>query len=242
VYAYNNIASKPDYVVSFQASASNCYVASAFTPHYNIAAVNDAGTGNACVIRQISGSKALVVGANATYGRNGQVLEVNQVGAQGGIAITSWNASPGGGILDFNRTKGSTVGSMAAVAAGDSLGSITFRGASGSALTAAAYFEGQVDGAVSSGIVPGRFTFYTANSSGAFAERLRITSNGDVAIMGGPFAAGVGGPFLHIPAITGTPGTPLNWTGATMVYRSDLNQILIYDHADGVWHWWTATG
>ncbi|MCX6753564.1 MAG: hypothetical protein NTV03_00715, partial [Candidatus Nomurabacteria bacterium] len=80
--------------------------------------------------------------------------------------------------LIFRRARAST----AAVTNGDGLGQVLFHGWDG-----ASYVEGggiltAVDGTVSTGIVPMNMTFYTMNTSGAEAERMRITPSGNVGI------------------------------------------------------------
>jgi hypothetical protein len=95
----------------------------------------------------------------------------------GGINNTSYNGTSAGAgpIYDMQRSRGTTDGSMTAVASGDTLGYVVFRGSDGAGFVDSSYITGQVDGAVGSGSVPGRLVF---NTSGT--ERMRINSSGNV--------------------------------------------------------------
>jgi len=76
------------------------------------------------------------------------------------------------------KSRGTTVGSLTAVTTSDVLGSVEYQGTDGAALNVAARIEGAVDASISSGIVPGRLSFYTTSSAGTSTERLRIDSAG----------------------------------------------------------------
>jgi hypothetical protein len=80
------------------------------------------------------------------------------------------------------KSRASTVGTNTAVVSGDTLGNLLFRGADGTNYRNAASITSAVDGAVSTGIVPGLLRFQTADSAGTNTERMRITSAGLVGI------------------------------------------------------------
>jgi hypothetical protein len=100
-------------------------------------------------------------------------------GAFGGVSSTSYNGTSAGTgpIYDMQRSRGTTDGSMTAVASGDTLGYVVFRGSDGAGFVDSSYITGQVDGAVGSGSVPGRLVF---NTSGT--ERMRIDSSGNLLV------------------------------------------------------------
>jgi hypothetical protein len=232
---------KPDYAILFDATATYNYVASASVPFFNTAAVSDVGTSNAVVVRQVPGSKALIVGAGADYGRSGQNLQLNLSGNHGGVALTTWSAtSTDRQFVDFNKSASATVGTQALVANGGSLGSIFFRGSDGAAFQEAARIEAEVDAAPSTGTdMPGRLMFRTtADGTLTPTERMRIDNKGNV-IIGQPtveLAISATDGFLHIPRMNGAPTstTPTMYFEAPMVWDYANKKLWLY--TSGVWH------
>lgn len=91
--------------------------------------------------------------------------------------------SPGGLVLA--KSRGTSVGSNTVVQSGDSLGIIAFEGSDGTDTVRAATILGQVDGTPGSDDMPGRLTFSTtADGASSPTERMRIRSDGNVAIGG----------------------------------------------------------
>ena len=84
--------------------------------------------------------------------------------------------------LVLAKTRSGAVGGNTAVAAADALGIVTFQGADGTNVVNAAEIRGSADLTPSAGVVPGRLGFWTANASGTITERMRIDSNGNVAV------------------------------------------------------------
>jgi hypothetical protein len=66
----------------------------------------------------------------------------------------------------FDKSRGTTVGSHAAVQSGDSLGEINFRGSTGSVFNAAAAIRATVNGTPSGSVVPGAVGIHTTNAAG----------------------------------------------------------------------------
>jgi len=131
----------------------------------------------------IDTSQNVLVGTTTTTNniRNGEKLAVVTTGSgtQGGASLTTYSGTGAGSgvIIDIQRSRGTTDGSMTAVASGDTLGYLLFRGSDGTSFQDSSYITGQVDGAVSAGTVPGRLAFITSGS-----ERMRIDSSGNVGI------------------------------------------------------------
>lgn len=90
---------------------------------------------------------------------------------------TSSGAAP---VLFFGRQKSGSVGGSTAVTANDIVGRLSFQGADGTNLVAAATIDAHVDGSAGLGAIPGRIVFSTFGSS--LAERMRIDSSGRVGI------------------------------------------------------------
>lgn len=117
-----------------------------------------------------------IVGGLETFG-------VNQNAA--GIAGVRFSADTIGPVLYLGKSRGATVGDFSAVAADDRLGVMEFRGSDGAGLFGSAVIDCYVDGAVSTGNVPGRIRFVTTPVGGVAAERMRISSGGIVSVAGG---------------------------------------------------------
>lgn len=106
-------------------------------------------------------------------------------GTIGGVSITSYPGTnlTARSIIDFQRSRGTTDGSLTTVANGDMLGSIIFRGADGTQFIDSAIISGEVDGTPGANDMPGRLVFFTtADGASSATERMRIHSDGAVTI------------------------------------------------------------
>ena len=106
----------------------------------------------------------------------------------GGISMATHSSSAGGNrsLLDFNRSRNTTIGSHTVVQSGDSLGTIVGRGDDGDEFLDAASIDFEVDGTPGNGDMPGRIVFATtADGASSVTERLRIDSSGNIQIVGG---------------------------------------------------------
>ncbi|CAB5214019.1 hypothetical protein UFOVP195_2 [uncultured Caudovirales phage] len=90
--------------------------------------------------------------------------------------VRGYSNTTAGPSLFFVKTRGTTATSTTAVQSGDTLGSVAFYGADGTANQVFAAITGIVDGAVSAGVVPTSITFTTGTSVGT--QRAVITSAG----------------------------------------------------------------
>ena len=98
----------------------------------------------------------------------------------GGMAITNYGGTGSSSrpLLDFQRSRGTTDGSFTAVASGDQLGSIIFRGADGSQFVDAAFINCEVDGTPGANDMPGRLVFsVTADGASSPTEAMRIKNS-----------------------------------------------------------------
>jgi hypothetical protein len=131
-------------------------------------------------------SSVVSLGHPTSFARVGENLSVTNGANYGGMALSTFSAVSGdqAPVMDFNRSKSSTVGSYTAVANNDMLGHIIFRGSTGSAFGDFARISGQADGAtIAAGDTPGRLVFWTTpDGSGSMLERMRIDSYGNVGI------------------------------------------------------------
>ena len=140
---------------------------------------------------RIASSGELLVNTTTTspHIRLSQKLGVVHVGSYGGVSLTNYGGTTAAHkpLLDFNRTRGTSNASMTAVAAGDGLGHIVFRGADGTNFIDSAGIRADVDdyNSASPGTtdMPGRLVFETTpDGSTTLAERLRITHTGALQI------------------------------------------------------------
>ena len=159
------------------------------------------------------------IGSETTTVRLGQNLDLNYSSNYAGMAINTWSATDGhGGVLDINKSGSGTIGTHAAVANSEVLGAFVFRGSDGTAFQQASQVIGEVDGAVSSGIVPGRLRIRTADTSGVMTERMRIDSAGLAS-----FYAGVDVTGNLSAAVINATGSPAYQVSGTTVIDSSRN-------------------
>jgi putative component of toxin-antitoxin plasmid stabilization module len=160
------------------------------------------GSGNGRIVFQtvsterarIDSSGRLLVGTSTSTQniREAQKVSVVTTGTDqvGGISLVNYGGSNPviRSIFDFKRSRGTTDGSMTAVASGDDLGLVSFFGSDGTNFIESAVINALVDGATGANSVPGRLSFGTTPSGSTLpVERMSINSIGDVSF------AGVGG-------------------------------------------------
>ena len=137
--------------------------------------------------------------------------------ANHGSANTTWR-----GYLVFNKSRGTTAGSVTAVADGDFLGTLRWTGADGTGQILAAEINAKVDGTVGTNDMPTRLEFSTtADGASSPTERMRITSGGftKASNYGGYFGA----TFNYHELGTNSNG---NWN--TIMYHTAASPYGIY--------------
>lgn len=153
--------------------------------NYGTSASTAAQGNDSRIVGALQATPPVLIGTStaAHVVRFGEGLGVANSAAFGGAGFSTYSTSAGESpLLELNRSKSATIGTHAAVASGDLLGDVVFRGSDGTVFRVSAEVAGLVDGAVSAGIVPGRIQFNTTNSSGAATEAMRITSAQQVGI------------------------------------------------------------
>lgn len=206
--------------------------------------VTQAGTGNALLVEDsgnpdstpfvVDSTGRVLVGhtsavlASALQVPYIQIFGSVQNGISGGFyGSFTYRADTSGGGLTLNKSRATTPGTNAVVLSGDNLGLLRFSGDDGTAFIPAASISVDVDGTPGTNSMPGRLIFGTTPAgAGAALERMRITSDGRVAIG----STGSAGATLALgKSITGSTtavGTILNGTiqsdvtGAFHGYRS----------------------
>jgi len=147
-----------------------------FHPAEDTVAISTGGTER---VRVDASGRVLVnttAGPSAIGATAVTVEGTNFAGSTIAVGVNSNNSNPS--YLIMRKSRGTTVGSNTATQSGDALGRLQFYGADGTTNVVAAVIDAQVDGTVSTGVVPGRILMSVANSSGTNTERLRLDSNG----------------------------------------------------------------
>jgi hypothetical protein len=113
------------------------------------------------------------------------LLEVTTSNNSSDGTFSSWSTTDGhSGTIIFTKSASATIGTYAATADGERLGTIAAYGSDSgntkSQSTAAIYFE--QDGAATAARVPSRIKFFTAPPSNNMAERMVIRADGNVGI------------------------------------------------------------
>jgi hypothetical protein len=178
----NTVALNATGTITFPTGASNGYVwtsdASGVGSWQAVSGSSQWTTSGSDIYRSTG---IVTVGATTPTVRLGQNFNVNYSNDYSGIAINTWSSTGShGSIVDFNKSASSTIGTQSAVASGNSLGLLVFRGSDGTSFQRSSEIIAEVDSSVSSGIVPGRISLRTANSSGVMTDRVRIDSTGKI--------------------------------------------------------------
>ena len=122
-----------------------------------------------------SSSRALATASAGT-------LQVEGTSAQV-VSLTSNVSSVASSYLVFGKSRGTSLGAVTSVSAGDDLGGIYFAGADGASTVYGGAIVAQVDGTPGANDMPGRLVFSTtADGASSPTERMRISSAGAVTV------------------------------------------------------------
>ena len=160
--------------------------------------VTQTGSGNSLLVEDSANpdSNPMVVDANGvvvtgytaaspTMGYSGIAGTIPRVQSQGttsansSVGIFNWsNNAASSCAFSFSKSKSGTIGTYVTTSSGDDVGAVVFNADDGTEFQRSSMIFAEVDGTVSTGIVPGRMIFSTTNSSGVLTERYRIDSLG----------------------------------------------------------------
>ena len=120
----------------------------------------------------------------------------------------------------LGHSRSTTIGSHTTVATGDNLGNLQFVGSDGTNFISSASVTGGAEGTISTGVVPGRLIFSTANSSGTLTERMRIDSSGYIGI-------GINTPAVALHVASSTTVGSQNNVGAEIGTSGGTSSLLL---------------
>jgi hypothetical protein len=157
---------------------------------YNSAAYvyNDSNTPlifgtNAAERMRITEAGRVLVGLTSGISVAGATAGIQTAAVAGFIDAMRFSADSAGPLFKLVKSRSATVGTNAAVLSGDAIGQIGFIGADGTSYIFGAAITGEVDGTPGTNDMPGRLVFSTTpDGSNTPAERMRITSGGNVGI------------------------------------------------------------
>ena len=166
------------YIGSFDTDAAQVFNESGNDVDFRVESNN-----NADMLFVDGGNDNVLLGTqNQGHVRLNQQLGLAVTGnVYGGISMVTHSSSAGGNrsLLDFNRSRNTTIGSHTVVNSGDSLGTIVGRGDDGDEFLDAASIDFEVDGTPGDGDMPGRIVFATtADGASSVTERHRISNGG----------------------------------------------------------------
>jgi hypothetical protein len=203
--------------------------------------INDASGDTTPFVIDASGN--VVVGHTAQPTMSSSVTPgISNLGAanKSSVAFIGHIAGASGPRLILAHNRHATPGSHTALQDLDNVARLQWEGSDGTNYQAAAAIIASVNGSVSSGIVPGKITFYTADSSaGTLSARMNIECEGGVAIGKGTTSA-EGYALLELssttrgfvpPRMNSTQRDAMSPGAGTMIYNTTTNKFQGYNGA-----------
>jgi hypothetical protein len=124
--------------------------------------------------------KLIVGGATSALAAG---LQVHGTGPFSQLGIFRSSADTGGSSIQLSKTRGTSPTDFTAVASGDTLGALIWRGTKGDAFASVSAITCLVDGTPSTSSLPSKLTFTTTPTGATVgSERLVIDNQGDVTI------------------------------------------------------------
>jgi hypothetical protein len=144
------------------------------------------------------------------------------------VLQTAHNAGVGSNLLNLQRSRGTTI-SPTASNASDTLFGIAFQGHDGTSFITAATVRGAVDGTITTGAIPGKLEFITANSSGIFAVNMVLNKDGVLEVN---TLKGRSTPYVSFNQMPVLP-TYADETAANLAVTTPVNGMMYYDSGAG---------
>ena len=109
-------------------------------------------------------------------------VQINSTGAAASFLMARWGANASPGRIFFGKSRGTAIGTHAAIAANDELGGFAFAGSDGSAFRDGAHIRAVATGTQVSNRTPSRIVFDTTDGSAAVNTRVSIEPGGELAM------------------------------------------------------------
>jgi hypothetical protein len=150
-----------------------------------------------------------------------------QIGNNSSIALLdlmSFQSGGAGAQTIFWKTRSTTIGTYTAVQGMDTIGSIYFMADDGSKFTTAATIVCNVQGSVSSGIIPSELYFQTGTTTGGYVTGMTL-SNAQILTLANPLPIGSGGLGITTTPTNGQVpiGNGTDYTAATITAGSGIS-------------------
>lgn len=170
-------------------------------------------------------SETRPLGGSVTF--NNKFCSQSNIGNQGAIVVAvAQTGTDIGGSVTLARSR-NTWATTNTVVNGDMLGTLAYSGITANAatsLTPSTAIISFADNTVSSGVLPGRIVFYTANAIGTVTEAMRIDSN-QITTLAQPLPVGSGGlGITTVPTNGQIPiGNGTTYTAATLTAGAGIS-------------------
>lgn len=151
----------------------------------NALEIRQTGTGNALVIEDETNPDAtpfaIAADGKVAIGSTTPTQRLSLHSTDFGVQVNRFSSTGGAAGISFRTSRSGTVGTQTAVANNEPIGRVNTSGSDGTAFVDdVGEIRYVVDGTVSTGIIPTRIEFYTTNSVGLKAERMRISADGTI--------------------------------------------------------------
>lgn len=157
----------------------------AITPIGSASAHLDLYTVGGTRVVRIDSAGSVLVNTTTARAVGGSSVASSLIETQTGIplAVVRNTNDAIGGVISIGKSRSNSAGGVTTVTGNDALGSLRFAGADGTNLqTTSAQVSAEVEGTVSTGIIPSRLILSTTSSTGTLTERLRIDSAGNAGL------------------------------------------------------------
>lgn len=174
------------------------------------------------ILTTTSGAPGLMLGSVLSEGPGAQQFYIATT-VNGGFAAGRFSNDTNGNQTGTSyKSRGASIDTHGAVVSGDTIDTTFKLGSDGAAYRIASSILVAVDGAVSSGIVPGRVIFNTANTSGTNTEALRLDSAQQVFMPGATTTASAANAFIDNAT---TPANQLKRSTSSARYKKDIEDL-----------------
>jgi hypothetical protein len=181
-------------------------------------------------------------GTATTFATSGESVQIFGNAAKNSLAIGNFIAGSGSPAnLNFYKSRSTTIGVHSTLVNNDNVANFNFLGDDGTSFVSVANITCAASGTISTGIIPGKLIFYTANASGALTAALQI-SNAQQITLTNALTVPNGGTGLASATAYGLIAGGTTSTGNLQSLSTGTSgQILISGGSGALPSWSTAT-